>query len=384
MCVIVEMKIIRKLIIIFSILVAVFSVQLTALAASYGIEDLYEEADFSEIDEYLSTEATELEFSFSEYLEQVIYGEEELSIVGIFKSLVQSALSSMDNERKHFSSILLITALTSLITPLAGMSKSRQTTEMSFYVSYMLLIGMLAELYSDIYQMAENILSKLLDFCEILIPAYMMGIAFSTGTATATSMYGISIYIMSLAEGVILKFLFPMINIYLCIVIANHVTKNSMFTKMTELLSSFVKWTNKTMLVAVAGMSTVQGLVSPGIDELKRDLTQKSIGAIPIVGSAISGASEIVLGAGMVLKNIIGAAGVIAILILCATPLFKIWLSQLLLKLSAAVMEPVSDKRLTLILDDTSKAVMLLFETALTSAFIFIVMLVILAAGTGL
>ncbi len=384
MCVIVEMRIIRKLIIIFSILVAVFSVQLTALAASYGIEDLYEEADFSEIDEYLSTEATELEFSFSEYLEQVIYGEEELSIVGIFKSLVQSALSSMDNERKHFSSILLITALTSLITPLAGMSKSRQTTEMSFYVSYMLLIGMLAELYSDIYQMAENILSKLLDFCEILIPAYMMGIAFSTGTATATSMYGISIYIMSLAEGVILKFLFPMINIYLCIVIANHVTKNSMFTKMTELLSSFVKWTNKTMLVAVAGMSTVQGLVSPGIDELKRDLTQKSIGAIPIVGSAISGASEIVLGAGMVLKNIIGAAGVIAILILCATPLFKIWLSQLLLKLSAAVMEPVSDKRLTLILDDTSKAVMLLFETALTSAFIFIVMLVILAAGTGL
>jgi stage III sporulation protein AE len=384
MCVIVEMRIIRKLIIIFSILVAVFSVQLTALAASYGIEDLYEEADFSEIDEYLSTEATELEFSFSEYLEQVIYGEEEFSIVGIFKSLVQSALSSMDNERKHFSSILLITALTSLITPLAGMSKSRQTTEMSFYVSYMLLIGMLAELYSDIYQMAENILSKLLDFCEILIPAYMMGIAFSTGTATATSMYGISIYIMSLAEGVILKFLFPMINIYLCIVIANHVTKNSMFTKMTELLSSFVKWTNKTMLVAVAGMSTVQGLVSPGIDELKRDLTTKSIGTIPIVGSAISGASEIVLGAGMVLKNIIGAAGVIAILILCATPLFKIWLSQLLLKLSAAVMEPVSDKRLTLILDDTSKAVMLLFETALTSAFIFIVMLVILAAGTGL
>jgi stage III sporulation protein AE len=384
MCVIVEMRIIRKLIIIFSILVTVFSVQLTALAASYGIEDLYEEADFSEIDEYLSTEATELEFSFSEYLEQVIYGEEELSIVGIFQSLVQSALSSMDNERKHFSSILLITALTSLITPLAGMSKSRQTTEMSFYVSYMLLIGMLAELYSDIYQMAENILSKLLDFCEILIPAYMMGIAFSTGTATATSMYGISIYIMSLAEGVILKFLFPMINIYLCIVIANHVTKNSMFTKMTELLSSFVKWTNKTMLVAVAGMSTVQGLVSPGIDELKRDLTTKSIGAIPIVGSAISGASEIVLGAGMVLKNIIGAAGVIAILILCATPLFKIWLSQLLLKLSAAVMEPVSDKRLTLILDDTSKAVLLLFETALTSAFIFIVMLVILAAGTGL
>jgi stage III sporulation protein AE len=384
MCVIVEMRIIRKLIIIFSILVTVFSVQLTALAASYGIEDLYEEADFSEIDEYLSTEATELEFSFSEYLEQVIYGEEELSIVGIFKSLVQSALSSMDNERKHFSSILLITALTSLITPLAGMSKSRQTTEMSFYVSYMLLIGMLAELYSDIYQMAENILSKLLDFCEILIPAYMMGIAFSTGTATATSMYGISIYIMSLAEGVILKFLFPMINIYLCIVIANHVTKNSMFTKMTELLSSFVKWTNKTMLVAVAGMSTVQGLVSPGIDELKRDLTTKSIGAIPIVGSAISGASEIVLGAGMVLKNIIGAAGVIAILILCATPLFKIWLSQLLLKLSAAVMEPVSDKRLTLILDDTSKAVLLLFETALTSAFIFIVMLVILAVGTGL
>jgi stage III sporulation protein AE len=384
MCVIVEMRIIRKLIIIFSILVTVFSVQLTALAASYGIEDLYEEADFSEIDEYLSTEATELEFSFSEYLEQVIYGEEELSIVGIFKSLVQSALSSMDNERKHFSSILLITALTSLITPLAGMSKSRQTTEMSFYVSYMLLIGMLAELYSDIYQMAENILSKLLDFCEILIPAYMMGIAFSTGTATATSMYGISIYIMSLAEGVILKFLFPMINIYLCIVIANHVTKNSMFTKMTELLSSFVKWTNKTMLVAVAGMSTVQGLVSPGIDELKRDLTTKSIGTIPIVGSAISGASEIVLGAGMVLKNIIGAAGVIAILILCATPLFKIWLSQLLLKLSAAVMEPVSDKRLTLILDDTSKAVLLLFETALTSAFIFIVMLVILAVGTGL
>jgi stage III sporulation protein AE len=384
MCVIVEMRIIRKLIIIFSILVTVFSVQLTALAASYGIEDLYEEADFSEIDEYLSTEATELEFSFSEYLEQVIYGEEELSIVGIFQSLVQSALSSMDNERKHFSSILLITALTSLITPLAGMSKSRQTTEMSFYVSYMLLIGMLAELYSDIYQMAENILSKLLDFCEILIPAYMMGIAFSTGTATATSMYGISIYIMSLAEGVILKFLFPMINIYLCIVIANHVTKNSMFTKMTELLSSFVKWTNKTMLVAVAGMSTVQGLVSPGIDELKRDLTTKSIGTIPIVGSAISGASEIVLGAGMVLKNIIGAAGVIAILILCATPLFKIWLSQLLLKLSAAVMEPVSDKRLTLILDDTSKAVLLLFETALTSAFIFIVMLVILAVGTGL
>ncbi len=367
---------------IFVFMVLILSAFCRAEADDYdynGIPDV----DYTEIDTYLDSK-TEGKMCFREYVENALKGENEFSVTGLAESVLNSCLHALEEELSCFSSILLLTALVAFFTPFTEIYGNGITGNTAFYIMYMLVINLLAGMYATVMLMTKEILSEVTEFMGVLTPAYMMGIAYGCGTTTAASMYAISMFIITLGEKMLLNFILPLTDIYLCLSIANHVTKSGMFTKMTELAGMIIGWGNKFLVSLVIFLSGIQSLLSPGTEKLKRSLLQKAAGVIPILGNGISTAAETVLSAGIVLKNIIGAGGVIAIIILCAVPITKIFAVGFVIRISCAVTEPVADKRITALMSDTAAAISLLLKTSLTAAFLFIILIVILAVGTGL
>lgn len=347
------------------------------------VDEINNEMDYSEIDEWMS-ENSAFSMTFTEYIEGLITGSEDFSVKGIMKSMMSSCVQGIEGELGVFSEMFVIIAMSAVFTVFSTAIKNSQIAEMGFYLTYMLSVNILVGIFRDMSLMSAELISMVSEFMNLLTPAYMMGMAFCTGSTSATAMYEISLLVIALAENIIIGFLLPLIDIYLMMIIVNHVTGKGMFTKMSELIFSAVKWVNKSMIAVVLGLSSVQSMISPGVDQVKRGLLTKASGMIPVIGNLVGGMTETVLGAGVVLKNVIGVAGVLAIAVLCIVPLAKIGLMQLAVRISGAVVEPVVYARLTDVIADTGKALSLLFETVAVAVLMFVLVIVILAVGTGL
>ncbi len=345
------------------------------------IDELNQEMDYSKLDEWMNKNAGGK--SFTEYIEALLTGDEEFSSANLMLSIVNSCFSGIEEELGLFSSMLLILGMAAVFSAFTGAIKNSHVAEVGFYLTYMLCVSLMIEVFEHVSEMAESILSVLSEFMNLLTPAYIMGMAFCTGTSSATSMYEMSLIVISLADGIVLKYIFPLIDVYIIMCIANHVSGKGMFTKLSELIHSVVSWANKSLLALIIGLSTVQSLVSPGVDQLKRSLVSRAGGMIPIVGDLVGGMTETVLGAGMVLKNVIGVAGVIAIAFLCLVPITKIITVKFVIRFCAAMVEPVADSRMTEILSDMAKGCGLIVQTLSFTACSFVLVIVILALGTG-
>ncbi len=85
-----------------------------------------------------------------------------------------------------------------------------------------------------------------------------------------------------------------------------------------------------------------------------------------------------------IIKNGIGMAAVIAVLIVCAVPVLKLVLMAVLFKVTAAVIEPVADKRVVKAVNALGTAVGMLLMTVLASVSLFLLMLAMIVMMTGL
>ena len=188
--------------------------------------------------------------------------------------------------------------------------------------------------------------------------------------------------LITVVDIMLIKVILPLIGIYMMAVLANHLTHEDLLSKLSELLALIIKWGLRTLLAVVVGFGTVQALITPTVDQVKRSSLMKVSSAIPGIGSILSGVAETVLGAGVLLKNAIGVAGVIAILVICLVPVLKLAIYVILYKLGAAAIQPISDSRLVACLTAASEAASMLLQTLFVGAVLFEIAITIVAVAT--
>jgi len=165
--------------------------------------------------------------------------------------------------------------------------------------------------------------------------------------------------------------------------LVNNMSKEDTLSKLAGLFSTAVNWILKSMLAAVVGFNVIQGLIVPVADQVKRSVLLKASSALPGVGGAIGGVTETVLGAGVLLKNSIGVAGLIVIITICAVPFIKLLMISVVYKIGSAVLQPISDKRFIECISATAKSAVMLLQTVLVGAVLFILSITIVAVTTS-
>ena len=175
----------------------------------------------------------------------------------------------------------------------------------------------------------------------------------------------------------------PVIPIYIMVKILNFLSSQEYLSKFAELIEVVVSWLLKTLLACVVGFNIMQGMISPAIDAVKRSALTRTAEAIPGVGDAIGGVAEVVLGTTVLVKNGIGVAGMIVCLALCITPLMQLACIVLLYKLAAAVIQPISDKRVAGCVECVGDGCMLLIRVVFTTGLLFLLTIVIVSFVTS-
>lgn len=134
--------------------------------------------------------------------------------------------------------------------------------------------------------------------------------------------------------------------------------------------------------VFVAAM-TVRGLVGSFGDAVTMKTAKLAAGTlIPVVGSAIADAMEVVAGASLLIKNTVGIAGVLTVGVVCLYPVLKMVAIVALYRLVASFVEPLGDAAAADCLGDFADSLSYLaYCTAATGIMFIVSIAVILGIG---
>lgn len=351
---------------------------------AYASNDLYDDINYKEIQEVIDNiMEREDAMDFGDYVDKLISGKEAFSLSGIGKKLLVSIKDEIKAHATTFGRLISIALIAAIFTNLSMAFKYHQVSETGYYVTYLLLFSLLISSFISASNIASTVIGEVLDFMKALVPAYFMSVAFSSGSMSSFAFYKAALMIITLVDFIIIKAVIPLVNFYLIIVLANNLSKEDMLSKLAGLLETIIKWTLRSLLAAVIGFQAIQGLIVPVADQVKRSVVFKASSALPGVGNTIGSVAETVIGSGMLLKNAIGVAGLIVIIIICSIPIIQLVVVTLIYKFSSAVLQPISDKRIIECISASAKSTQMLLQCVVVGAVLFLLSITIVAISTG-
>lgn len=345
------------------------------------MESYLEELDFSGIDGILNGQPQTETLDFKTIVEKLIAGE-EIDKGWLVKEIFSAVFSEVEEFRGDLMQIVILCIVFAILYNFANVFENPSVTEISFYMVYMLLLVLLMKSFFILRDVVANVIDNMMVFLKTLIPTFSMTMAFSGQITTAAGFYEMTFMLIYVIEWLMLKVLLPGVQIYVVLELMNYLTEEEMISKMTELIKSGISWVIKVLLTLVIGINVVQNLLTPVIDSFKSNMIAKTAGMIPGLGTSINAVTEIMVGSGIIIKNGVGMAAVVVLLVMCSGPLIKVWVMTFLYKLLAAVIQPVADKRMIGCITGAGEGGRLLGKIMVTTVLMFLVTIAMVTAAT--
>ena len=344
-------------------------------------ESLLEGLELGEMQEAVNELLGEETFSVREALERILAGEEVFSIDFLLETGKNFIYDHLLADRAVLFQVVLLVLLAALFANFTNVFSGSQAGEASFYLVYMLLLALLIHSFRSLSAGLSGSLEDLTAFMQALMPSYFLAVTAASGAATAMVFYEMVLGVIFLIQTLLLKAVIPGIQAYVVIQLINYLHKEDFLSKLAELLKTVLEWSLKTITAVVIGMELIQNMISPALDSLKRDALGKTAAAIPGIGNVIDGATEVALGTAVLIRNCLGATGILVLVILGLPPVIKLAGTVLAYKLLAALLQPVSDKRMTGCLWAMGEGCRLLLKVLLTVELLLLITIAVLAVS---
>lgn len=345
------------------------------------IDGYLDELDFSDIDKMLSEQEGTDELDFRALVERMLDGE-EIEKGWLLEKIFSAVFSEVREFRGTMIQIIILCIVFAILYNFANVFENPAVTEISFYMVYILLLVLLMKSFFILRDVSVAAISRVMIFLQVMIPLFTASMVFSGQITTAAGFYDMTFLLIYGMEWMMQRLVIPGIQIYVMLELMNYLTGEEMLSKMTSLIKSGILWVVKCLFTVVIGINVVQNLLTPVIDTFKSGLIAKTAGLMPGLGTSINAVTEIMVGSGIIIKNGIGMAAIVVLLILCAGPLIKVWVMTFLYKLLAAMMQPVADKRVIGCIAGTGEGGNLLCKVVVTTTVMFLVTIAMVTAAT--
>ncbi len=340
-----------------------------------------DELDFSGLDQVLEEQELSPQFDFRQLVQQLMEGE-EIDKASLVQGLLDLFFQEVGQSKSYMIQIILLVSAFALLYQFANVFENAAVTEISFYIVYMILLALLMKSFLLISDILGESLNRMLDFMRALMPAFCLSMVFSAGTITATAFYEMTLLLIYVIEAALIYGAVPAVHVYLVLELMNHLTKEEMISRLTGLIKGMVEWLLKFLFTLVIGINVVQGLLTPVIDTFKSSTLARTAGMLPGFGNSINAVAEIMVGSGIIIKNSVGMAGILMLVLLCAGPLLKVGIMTLIYKLAAAVIQPIADARLSGCISGMGEGARLMGKILVTANVMLLVTIALVTAAT--
>lgn len=348
-----------------------------------SIDMVWEEYGLGQLQQELSALFPESGFSLRQILSQILRGD----VLGAIQGVLNAVLGDIGGQLASVRGILLWLVMLGMISALMGhfmdIFDKHQIADISFYFMYLLLTAVLLASFGQAAQVASAAMENILLFIRLLIPTYLMAVGVASGATTAGASYQMVLLLIYGVEQVLMGGLVPFVYSYVLLAVINGIWIEEKLSLLMELLEKGIKAALKAIIGVVTGIGVFQSAITPVIDTVKTSALQKMVSAIPGIGGAADSMASLVIGSAVVIKNSLGVVLLILLVAMCLGPLLQILLTACCLKLAAAVMGIISDKRITACTNKVGEGGMMLLKITGTALLLFLISISLVAVSTN-
>lgn len=254
---------------------------------------------------------------------------------------------------------------------------------LAYGICYILIIIMSVKSFNDAMRIGVHAIDTMVGFMQALMPTLLALLAAVGGISSSAVFQPLMFSSIALITTLIKVFVMPLILFSAVLSILNNLSESVNISKLASLLKQVAVGVLGLALTAFTGVIAVQGIASSSIDGATIRTAKFAVdNFVPIVGKFLSDAFDAVVSCSMILKNGIGIAGVLILLLICSFPLIKMFSIVLIYKVTSALIQPILDNQIVQCLNDMSNAMLVLLTCVIAVAVMFFMALTVIM-GVG-
>lgn len=367
-------------IVIFLVVCACFF-NTTEYAKADGLSETIEKQlgmiDFSDLDDYFNNLTERNDFFTTVY--NLLKGNYELNFNSVFDYIVSVFFSNLSDVAPAFISIFAIAVFCGLVNNVKGSFFSDEIASIVFFVCFLAIILLFSSQFAVMYNDTSDMIENIGRLNEILSPILLTLMVASGGSASA------SIYkpVVALISGgiihIVLYLVLPLAMLNMIFSIMSCFSESVKLKKFADFFSSVIKWIIGLSVTVFGIFLSVQGIAAAGFDGISIKAAKYAISnSVPMIGGFLKDGFDLVVAGSVLIKNSVGVAAVISLFYAIVSPVLQIAVFSLMLKLTSALIEPVSDGRISEFCSSISKSVTYLSVCLLFVAFMFFIMILLM------
>lgn len=346
--------------------------------------ELLETMDFTDVDRMMEELFPQETMGFADAVRQIMLGNTDAGREAMKEMLWERMLGAWEVNRKSILYLILLAIAAAVFIGFSDIFQTRQVSQISFYMIYLLVIGICLASFQAASEWMANGVHTLTGFMKVLYPVYFAAVTVAKGSVSSLAFYHLAIILIVVIEELLLHLIVPGIHMYVIIRVMNSLQSEDYLSKFAELLETTIGWGLKTLMGGMIGLNVIQGMLGPAIDTVKRSAVTRGMEMVPGVGDLLGGTAEVAFGTAVLIKNSIGIVGMFLCLVLCLAPLLQLAVITLGYKLAAALVQPVSDKRITECIGGVGEGCRMLMNCIFVTGILFLVTVAIVTYTTGM
>ncbi|MBD5545316.1 MAG: hypothetical protein HDR01_14045 [Lachnospiraceae bacterium] len=344
--------------------------------------NILEQMDFSMLEEMLNEIFPTGSMSFQEMIGNLMKGDMKFSMGAVFDMIKSALLQGIGESRNVFLAVLVLGIFGALLANVTELFENKQVAEFAHYFIFLLLAILLFKSFQMSLEIGEGAIGRIVDFMRAFIPAYSLSLCFSSGAMTAYSYYQFVFIMIYGLESLLFAFFIPLCQCYAFLSVMNGVSRAKRLEGILVLLDRVIKGGVKLASFLTIGSSLLHSMIMPAIDNVNTKLVQKSIGMVPGLGDITDSMTEVFLGSALLIKNSIGVAALILLLLICMVPLVKLFCIGGALKLAGALLGMFGERKQVHFIEQMGNGSFHMFQITLCTMVMFFISVALIAGVT--
>jgi len=339
----------------------------------YHIEDLesyYQSSGINEVLDYSSIK--ELVFG-------LVKGEIKWDIGALLQGVKSLLFKEISLSLNLLAQIIFLSIMAAILNNISSSFGKSQVSNIAFYVIYFVLIGIIANSFYGSITLASSTIDTMVTFLQAILPTMFLLLASVGAIASSSVLSPLVLYIVSFIGTVVNNVVYPLIIASAIVTLINHMSYEIKLSNLAKLLKDAALYILGFLFILFLGLVSIQGIALTTLDGVTAKTAKYAIdNFVPFVGGFLADSMDTIISASNVIKNGVGVVGLLIIIGMIAFPIMKMFVLVILFRLSAAIIQPISDERIVKCLSDMGSYILLIMACVMVIALMFFLTLSII------
>ncbi len=345
---------------------------------STEVDNQLSDLDFSNLEELLAGLDEEQlkifgESSFTDKIKMIINGEFKELGNTVISATINLVLKQILDFLPLVATILAIGILSSMLGNLRS-GKDKSLGDVIHFVCYALILVLISSAVMQMLALCRSTLETMKAEIDIIFPI-LLTLMTAIGGTVSVSVYQPAIALLS---GSIMQIfnlvLVPIFIFSFVFAVISNLTSTVKLEKFNSFLNSCFKWLVGVMFTIFIAFMSIQGITAGSYDGISVKTAKFALKSyVPILGGYLADGFNVIVASSVLIKNAIGACGLLLVFVSVLSPILTLVIFSLLLKLTASILEPLSDGRISTFLFSVSKSLTMLLVILIGVAFMFLI-----------